>query len=280
MVIPAVYVLFNRPTKFEIRGLVLFITCVLILGLSDYLKLDKRKIAAFCLLFSMSETGVLLAAWHFWPSFTVVAELMENGTAPYGLAIWNVTKDAAYPVGIATYIRIQNGYPYAEMIDSIVLQIEARDGTWHSLTDMEFGDFYYGNPPTLYTLANIPLLRSRLSNRNLEPGDYESGWLFLDYPKDSQLNPPDFTKYAESAGKVAPGVGVFFEQGYIMWEADVPPYIPTFRMVITDLKDETTIVPVEFGRHRWGQPPPVYLLITNPALDVSKLPIDFRRLSR
>ena len=66
-------------------------------------------------------------------TFDVNSEYLSNGMVVYGLAIWNVQKEALYPVGIATYLRVENNGPVAEMIDSVELEIKTESNTWEPL---------------------------------------------------------------------------------------------------------------------------------------------------
>jgi hypothetical protein len=57
----------NHPSKFDICWLVLALSAILLYGLSDYLKKEKRNVSAFLLCSSIGCTGLLIVAWHFWP---------------------------------------------------------------------------------------------------------------------------------------------------------------------------------------------------------------------
>lgn len=175
----------NRPDKAWIVVIVFISLALLVYGLSDYLQKKQRNVAAFSLCLSLGSPLIGIAAWHAWPteSFILRGEFIENGASVYGLALWNVHSDAVYPVGIAAYIRLENDYSKARMIDSMRFQIRTSNNSWVPLTEMEFGDFYYGVNPDLYPLGS-PLLIVELANRNMEPGDFVGGWVFWDgnYP--------------------------------------------------------------------------------------------------
>jgi hypothetical protein len=214
-------------------------------------------------------------------TFNVSGEFIENGMVVYGLALWNVQNDAVYPVGIAAYLRLENADSVSRMVDSIELQIQTEKGTWEPLETMEFGDFYYGNYPNL-SLLRMKLLQGELADRNLQPGDHVSGWMFLDYPNNAQIASPDFAEYSKHVAnpnmKLKPHEAVIFHGGDVAWETKVDPYVPKLEAKITDLHGKTTTVPVEMAPQRWPNQQPIVLAIEGAEKNFDTMPIKFLRL--
>ena len=213
------------------------------------------------------------------PLFEVTGEYIGDGSVVYGMAMWNLRNNAIYPVGIAAYLRLGYNGTTSDMVDTMQFEIQTESGEWEKLEAMEFGKMYYGPLATCYPLA-IKLLKVDIMDRNLQSGDHAGGWVFFDYPKSAAIANPDFEQYSKHVihpEMLRAGVGIVFRGGSLQWETSVSPYLPVFRVKITDIHNKTTTAPITIASSRWSDQLTV-LYVQGPAQNFENMPIEFQRL--
>lgn len=220
--------------------------CVIVAlcGIASYLMWDKAKSREIAEIRSQP-------APH---GFEVIGEVIDNGERVYGLGLWNIQGESLYPVGMEMYLRVRNSGSMADMVDSIEVDVATNDGKLEPLVEMDPLTPYEGAYPNLARLE-IPLLKTALFNRNLEPGAYASGWMWFDYPRTAAIQTPDFRWYGQIAlhrdFKYEPGDTFIFAAGERVWNP-VLPYLPVFRLKITSVGGNAFIVPITSSKQRWS----------------------------
>ena len=219
--------------------------------------------------------------YHVWePPFSMLEEYITNGTAVYGTAFWNLDGKVVHPVGIAMYVRLENSKRTAEMIDQMSFEIKDNRGDWEPLIEINHGEFYNGGYPNL-ALLKVDLLDVALYQRNLQPGDFVSGWIFFDYPPSSWFPSPDFVemgKHAVHPELVKAHVGFVLAGGQLDWNK-ISGFQPEFRAHVRDVRGQTFNVVMEKPSSRWsGQT--ILIAVENDPTDFSDHKIDFLRIQR